>query len=156
MNEPSRTCLWCSATIPADATACPNCGARVEDAEGPAIPGVTEVDYGQRLADEGRLPDSIDPSAWMSAGRDDSFTTEEALQPPSEAVRLEMRKMELEAEIENAGGAVMGPDDTIREVGLPSREALEAFDQGLLDEVGPAGENDLAERAREIEQEENR
>jgi hypothetical protein len=156
MNETSRICLWCSATIPAGATACPNCGAHVEDAQGKEIPGVTEVDYTKRLEDEGRLPDVIDPSAWMSAGHDDPSTTEEALLPPSEAVRLEMRKMELEAEIENAGGSVMGPDDTARPVGMPSREALEAFDRGLLDQVGPAGESDLADRARELEQEENR
>ena len=156
MDETSRTCLWCSTTIPSGATACPNCGAHVEESSTAEIPGLTAVDSTQRLSDEGNLPDDIDPSAWLSAGHDDPFTTEEALQPPSDAVRLEMRKMELEAEIENAGGAVMEPDGEIREVGFPSDEALDAFDHGLLDQVGPAGESDLAERAREIEQEENR
>lgn len=157
MDETSRTCLWCSAKIPAGATACPQCGAHVEGADVPSIPGVTDVDFSQRLGDEGRLPDSIDASAWMSAGKDDFSATEEAILPPSEAVRREMRKIQLEAEIENAGRAVMSATgDEAIEVGMPSREAMEAYEQGLLDGTGPAGETDFAERARELEQEDNR
>jgi hypothetical protein len=37
---------------------------------------------------------------------------------------------------------------------LPSPEALAAFEAGLLDASGPAGETDFAERAKELEQEE--
>jgi hypothetical protein len=63
-------------------------------------------------------------------------------------VRVEMRKMELEAEILNAGTLVLNPagDESI-EAGAPSREAIDALDAGLLDPVGPAGETDLAELA---------
>jgi hypothetical protein len=59
-----------------------------------------------------------------------------------------MRKMELEAQIENAGTSVMNPkgDESI-DVGAPSAEAIEAYDAGLLDKTGPAGETDLGELA---------
>jgi len=72
----------------------------------------------------------------------------EAILPPSEAVRLEMRKMQLEAQIENAGTELMNPsgDESI-DAGAPSEEALDALKAGLLDPVGPAGETDLAELA---------
>ena len=125
MDKTINTCPWCSTSIPAGASVCPNCGA------------------------------VIDPKAWLSAGHHDPAASEEALLPPSDAVRLEMRKMELEAEIENAGRSVMSATgDVSREVGMPSREALAAYEAGLLDQTGPAGETDLAERARALEQEE--
>jgi hypothetical protein len=105
--------------------------------------------------DEGLVPDLIDPKAWLQAGGGEPPINPEAILPPSEAVRLEMRKMELEAEIQNAGGAVMSASgDMVRGVGMPSREALEAFEAGELDATGPAGETDFAERARLLEQEE--
>ena len=89
----TRICLWCSTPIPAEAAACPKCGAAVEGATAREIPGVTVPDPGASLfADEGLLRAA--PIA------------EEAILPPSEAVRLEMRKMQLEAEI--AGPQVDG------------------------------------------------
>jgi hypothetical protein len=95
--------------------------------------------------------------ATVDAGHDDRATDEEAILPPSEAVRLEMRKMQLEAQIENAGRSVMNPTgDVARNVGEPSREALEAYDAGLLDTTGPAGETDIAERVKVWEEEERR
>ena len=59
-----------------------------------------------------------------------------------------MRKIELEAQIENAGTSVMNPtgDESI-DVGPPSQEAIEAYDAGLLDKTGPAGETDIGEIA---------
>jgi hypothetical protein len=145
----SRICPWCSTKISAGAGACPNCGALVEGAVVPEIPGVTVVDPKATLGpDEGRIPDAIDPKAWMQAGHDETPADDPAFQPPSDAVRLEMRKIELEAQIVNAGTVVMNPagDESI-EVGAPSPEALEALETGLLDPVGPAGETDLAELA---------
>jgi hypothetical protein len=158
MDQASHTCPWCSTSIPAGTNACPKCGATVEGAIAPEIPGLTSVDPSATLGDdEGRVPDAIDPKAWLGVGHDHSPVNEEALLPPSEAVRFEMRKMELEAEIENAGGAVMSATgDSSRNVGPPSIEAIEAYEAGLLDETGPAGETDLAEKAKAWEQEEKR
>lgn len=157
MDETSRICPWCSTSIPAGASACPKCHATVEGAIAPEIPGVTVVDPKATLGeDEGRIPDVIDPKAWLRAGYEQPIN-EEAILPPSEAVRLEMRKMELEAQIENAGGSVLSATgDVSRDVGAPSREALEAFDAGLLDATGPAGETDIAERVKAWEEEEGR
>jgi hypothetical protein len=157
MSETTSICPWCSSAIPAGAAACPNCHAPVEGAAVPEIAGVTAVDPTARLGvpDEGMVPDAIDPVAMLRAGREDVPADDEAFAPPSTAVRLEMRKMELEAEIENAGGSVMSATgDASRPVGRPSREALEAEEAGLLDATGPAGETDLGERALAWEEEE--
>jgi hypothetical protein len=150
MEETNRICPWCSTPIPSSADACPKCNALVEGAIAKDLPGVTIVDPAAKLdlPDEGRLPDALDPKAWLLAGHDDPAVNDAAFEPPSEAVRLEMRKMELEAQIENAGSVVMNPTgDEAIEVNAPSDEALEALETGLLDKTGPAGETDLEELA---------
>jgi hypothetical protein len=139
-------CPWCSSPIPADANACPKCGALVQGRQADIpIPGLTSVDPTARLdlPDEGAIPDSIDPLALLSVGKEE-VGSPAAVEPPGEQVKLEMRKMELEAEIENAGTELMNPagDETL-DAGAPSREAVEAFKAGLLDPTGPAGETDL-------------
>jgi hypothetical protein len=129
MTETStRICPWCSTPIPAEAAACPKCGAAVEGVTAREIPGVNVPDPGASLfADEGLIPAAS--------------ITEEAILPPSEAVRLEMRKMQLEAEIANAGGTVLNPTgDEALVVGRPSQEAIEALEAGLLDQTAPAAE----------------
>ena len=149
MEETNRICPWCSTPIPSSAGACPKCGALVEGAIAKDIPGLTVVDPKATLGvpDEGLVPDIVDPKALLRAGYD-APVNPEAILPPSEAVRLEMRKMELEAQIENAGTSVMNPsgDESI-DVGAPSKEAIEAYDAGLLDKTGPAGETDIGELA---------
>ena len=104
----------------------------------PEHPGVTVVDGKATLGSgEGVVPDAFDPKAWLRAGYEDRVENEEAILPPSEAVRLEMRKMELEAQIENAGGSVMSATgDVSRDIGKLPREALAAYDAGLLDTTG--------------------
>ena len=144
----SRICPWCSTEIPAGAGACPNCGALVEGAVASESPGLTVVEPAATLGpDGGRIPDDLRPKAWLRAD-DGTPANDTAFDPPSDEVRLEMRKMELEAEIVNAGTLVLNPTghESI-EVGAPSREALVALESGLLDPVGPAGETDLAELA---------
>jgi hypothetical protein len=96
MGETMQTCPWCSARIAADAKACPKCGAALERDAAPDIPGLTSV--GPR-ASLGRPLGAIpDPIGWRRAGDQPVPGGDEALRPPSEAVRLEMRRMELEAE----------------------------------------------------------
>jgi hypothetical protein len=156
MDETSRICPWCSTSVPAGVSTCPKCHATVEGAILPELPGVTVVDPTATLGvDEGRVPDAIDPKAWLQADYGgERPVSPEAILPPSEAVRFEMRKMELEAQIENAGGSVLSATgDASRDVGAPSREALEAFDAGLLDPTGPAGETDIADRVKAWEEE---
>ena len=156
MEETNRICPWCSTPIPSTADACPKCGAIVEGAIAKDIPGLTVVDPKAVLGvpDEGVIPDVVDPKALLRTGVYEPPVSPEALLPPSEAVRLEMRKMELEAQIENAGGSVLSATgDVSRDVGAPSPEALEAYDAGLLDATGPAGETDIAAKVKAWEQE---
>jgi hypothetical protein len=143
----SRICPWCSTEIPAGASACPKCRALVEGAVAKDIPGLTIIDPEAKLGlpDEGRIPDAIDPSSWLSAGKNGPEGNPEAWLPPSPEVRREMAKIALETQIENAGSVVLSADgDEAIEVGAPSDEAIAAEMAGLLDEKGPAGEEDLA------------
>ncbi|MGA3058232.1 MAG: zinc-ribbon domain-containing protein [Candidatus Limnocylindrales bacterium] len=146
MDETTHICPWCSTPIPPGAKACSKCGALVEGAVATDIPGVTVVDPEATLGPKpGVVPN---PLSWLRAGSDDGVTDEAAFQPPSEAVRLEMRKIELETQIENAGTEVMDPTgDESLDAGEPSDEAIAAAEAGQLDETGPAGETDLAELA---------
>jgi hypothetical protein len=138
----SRICPWCSTEIPATSSACPKCKALVEGATAD-IPGLTVVDPTSKTAmpDEGLVPDVVDLKAILQAGRD-APDNPEAFARPSEEVRAEMRRMELAAQIANAGTVVMSPtgDESI-EVGAPSEEALMALEAGLLDDTGPGGED---------------
>jgi len=94
-------------------------------------------------------PNVIDPGARLQVGKGGDVIDPEAVRLPSEAVRREMRKIELEAEIENAGSVVMNPTgDESRDARTPSNEAIAAYEAGLLDRTGPAGETDLDDLAR--------
>jgi hypothetical protein len=150
MEETNRICPWCSTPIPSSADACPKCGALVEGAIAKDIPGLTAVDPKATLnvPDEGLVPDVIDPKALLKVGVYEPPVNHDAILPPSDAVRLEMRKMELEAQIENAGTELMNPkgDESI-DAPAPSVEAIEAYEAGLLDKEGPAGETDLKDMA---------
>jgi hypothetical protein len=150
MDETPQICPWCSTPIPAGASACPKCGAVVEGAVAPEIPGLTVVDLEakDRARTEGIVPAVVDALQILGPGGDGTVTNIDALRPPSDAVRLEMRKIELEAQIVNAGTVVMNPvGDESLEAGAPSDEAILAEEAGLLDKTGPAGETDLADLA---------
>ncbi len=146
MDETTQICPWCSTPIPLAEAACPKCGALVEGAVAPEIPGLTVVDPKATLGvpSEGFVPDIVDVRSMLVAGRDEPAVNPEAIRPPSDAVRLEMRKIELESQIVNAGTTVMNPtgDESI-DADEPSDEAIAAEEAGLLDDTGPAGDTDL-------------
>ncbi len=108
-------CPWCSAALPPRRTSasCPSCGAALRQADD-EIPGLTRVDpavlaRAQRPAPRSRL------LGWLAGGGSDigapmadtatAVATADAglvddrvsLEPPSEAVRREIRRLELEA-----------------------------------------------------------
>lgn len=146
MDETARTCPWCSTPIPPEATACPKCGATVEGAVATDLPGLTTIDpKAPRVA----LPDALpNPIEWLLTGHRDEAANEEAFRVPSDEVRREIRKLELEAAILNAGTETMNPSgDVSLDVGAPSGAAIDAAENGLLDATGPAGETDLADLA---------
>lgn len=162
MDEPNRTCPWCSTPIPANAKACPKCGALVEGAIDREIPGLTVPEQKATLDSnvDARIRTSLGHDVWSDAAFDTPAPgtvglepptpaeAHEALEPPTDAVRKEMRKIEFEAEIENAGTELMNPNgDESIDAGPPSDEAIAAYEAGLLDTTGPAGETDLADLA---------
>jgi hypothetical protein len=146
MDQTSRICHWCSTPIPPDATACPKCGAAVEGAVAADIPGLTAVDPKSPRAE---MPETVpNPIGWLRAGKDATAPNAEAFRPPSDAVRREMRRIELEAQIENAGTELMNPTgDESLDAGPPSEEAIEALESGLLHHTGPAGETNMTDLA---------
>jgi hypothetical protein len=98
-------CPWCSAPLPSDEeTACPSCGATlVGDAEA-ALPGVTALDAEAIM----RNARSATPQrrsrllSWISGEYDEGGETPAppgSLAPPPPAVRREMLRLELEAEV---------------------------------------------------------
>jgi hypothetical protein len=109
---PQRLCPWCSTSIPASATTCPNCQAIVDTADGDsiALAGVTEVSPAlQRYAEKARsgkrtsllsmiFSDPPMPPVMNAPEPSDA----DALRPPSAALKAEMAR--LDAEI--AAGAV--------------------------------------------------
>lgn len=118
------TCPWCSASIEAGAATCPKCGAALVEREAPrpvdeapAIPGVTAVDPAL-IAREHRWVDEAGQSPKrrtffsLLSGVDVpelpahlSEEQREAILPPSNAVRREMIRLELEALAKAAAAA---------------------------------------------------
>ena len=147
----TKTCPWCSTSIPTGAATCPSCGAAVEGQAVGDIPGVTEIDTTASMGPDGGLPpDAVDPLSWLGAGHaspDDA----DAYARPSPEVEAEIRRMELEAEIANAGGTLMGATgDESSDAPMPSEEAIAALQAGLIDPHS----DELEERAQALEIEE--
>jgi hypothetical protein len=104
MTGPAPRCQWCSAQLPsADLPTCPSCGAALTSTiGGEEIRGVTTLDPEAILRARSEPP--------RSRNRLLSFITgdipvevggpaeAESLAPPDDAVRLEMRRLEMEAE----------------------------------------------------------
>ena len=104
MTGPAPRCQWCSAPLPsADLPTCPSCGAALTSTiGGEEIRGVTTLDPEAILRARSEPP--------RSRNRLLSFITgdipvevggpaeAESLAPPDDAVRLEMRRLEMEAE----------------------------------------------------------
>lgn len=95
-------CPWCSAVLErADAATCPSCGANLLEPTGVSVPGVTAIDAEAlaRRHSELRAPSGI---VGMLSGDDTGAPSEAelpALAPPDEAVRREMLRMELDAQL---------------------------------------------------------
>jgi zinc-ribbon domain len=97
----STTCPWCSATVPAEAATCPSCGASLRDAADGEVLGVTQIDPAAVARVRRIKPRRI--TSWLTG--DDAVDEESGgkVEPPSEAVKREMLRLELaalDAEIE--------------------------------------------------------
>jgi len=104
MNGPAPRCQWCSALLPAaDLPTCPSCGAALTSAAGVEdIKGVTTLDPEAILRartdvsrPRSRLLSFITGEQPVDVGGPGEA---ESLAPPDDAVRLEMLRLELDAE----------------------------------------------------------
>lgn len=95
MTAERVTCPWCSASVPAAAATCPSCGAALQDSATGDVAGVTQLDPGAVLRTKRGKPRGI--AAWLTGEREDEATPEGKVEPPSDAVRQEMRRLELAA-----------------------------------------------------------
>lgn len=107
-GDPAPTiCSWCSATYAGDPERCPSCGATLtgDAATDRSLPGLTAIDAAAivRSRDPVKRPRNKLLS-WISGEYPDqapSASEAGALAPPDLAVRREILRLELEAEVAN-------------------------------------------------------
>jgi len=108
LTDPSaHICPWCSASLPsADEISCPSCGATLTADVEPQVPGVTAIDA-DAIARASQAPVRQQGSrllSWISGEYDageGAPADSEALAPPDVAVKREILRLELEAEVAN-------------------------------------------------------
>jgi hypothetical protein len=100
-------CPWCSATYTGEPEHCPSCGAvlAVDPATDPSLPGLTSIDTAAILNAKNPTPRSRNRlMSWISGEYPDEAVDPAdagALAPPDMAVRREILRLELEAEVAN-------------------------------------------------------
>jgi hypothetical protein len=97
----TATCPWCSAAIAEDVTVCPSCGASLVSDGEPDVPGVTTVAAKPIMTQKATSQPRNRLLSWISGEypSDLSRAEVEAVAPPDQEVRREMRRLELEAEV---------------------------------------------------------
>jgi hypothetical protein len=96
-------CPWCSASVPAGAETCPSCGAAlVANAEG-SVPGLTAIDAEAVLRNRTEQKPRGGLLGFLSGETGDTVDAPSeaemaSLAPPDTNVRIEMMRLELEAE----------------------------------------------------------
>jgi len=105
MTEPAEAtedtgprCPWCSSAITPDDVNCPNCGAALHEDGEHEIPGVTQVDP-RSASVQNPEPAGGGVIGWLSGEYVPDPTPAElaSVEPPTDAVRREMLKIEVDA-----------------------------------------------------------
>jgi len=146
-SDADLVCPWCSAALPsADVERCPSCGAALKEPDA-AVPGVTQIDVEAIL--KGRAPTQKPRGliGWLS-GEYDAGKPEApppgTLEPPDEAVRREMLRLELAAlEAEVLARQV----EVVTEAATESGEPVHLEELGLADSSDDAGAADTSDDA---------
>jgi hypothetical protein len=142
--DPALVCPWCSATLPsADVERCPACGAALKEPDA-AVPGVTQIDVNAILKGRAPTPKPRGIIGWLSGEYEAAAPDAPppgTLEPPDEAVRREMLRLELAAlEAEVLARQV----EVVTEVATETGEPVDLEDLGF----GDAGDaTDSAEAA---------
>jgi hypothetical protein len=158
---PAPRCTWCSAELPSNhETICPSCGATLLGDGETQVPGLTAIDA-EAILRNARATKPKPRSrlmSWISGDYDegdDETAAPGSLAPPPAAVRREILRLELEAQVANAqaeveamaadaaleeGGDLAPPDATADDGGEPA-EAAAAAAPGDADEEAVAAES---------------
>jgi hypothetical protein len=94
-------CPWCSTSVTPETATCPTCGAVLIGDEDTVLPGVTAVDD-KVLRGETKPQPRSRLLSWISGDYDEAEASKAdpaAIAPPDPAVQLEIRRLELEAEV---------------------------------------------------------
>ena len=97
-------CPWCSATLTEGATECPSCGANLVPDGDPDVPGVTAVDAASIIRSRTASQPRSRLLSWISGEYSSDLPSKaesQAIAPPDLAVRREILRLELEAEVAN-------------------------------------------------------
>jgi hypothetical protein len=157
-TQPVPHCNWCSAPLPSDhEEVCPSCGATLLGDGDTSVPGLTAIDAEAilRSARAAKTKPRSRLLGWISGEYDDEAAGTTAapgsLAPPSGAVRREMLRLELEAQVANAQAEVgsMEADAAIEE-----GRSLAPTDGTAPDDAAQAGpgEADAAEEPDEADE----
>ena len=144
--------MWCSALLPSDhETVCDSCGATLIGETDSQVPGVTAIDA-EAIIRAGRAEKPRQRSrllSWISGDYvvDEKPAPPGSLAPPPPAVRREILRLELEAQVANlqAEAGAMAADEAV-EAGTTIEEtetgaALAAVNAATLDQA--VHENEL-------------
>jgi hypothetical protein len=149
-SDSDLVCPWCSAALNSAAEErCPSCGAALKEPDTAAVPGVTQIDVEAII--KGRTPTQKPRGliGWL-AGEYEADAAKApppgTLEPPGEAVRREMLRLELaalEAEV------LARQAEAVAEVATETGEPVDLEDLGLAAESGDVGgeDRDVAEAA---------
>jgi hypothetical protein len=140
-SDSDLVCPWCSATLPsADVERCPSCGAALKEPDA-AVPGVTQIDVDAILKSRSPAQKPRGLIGWLS-GEYDAGKAEApppgTLEPPDEAVRREMLRLEL---------AALEAEVLARQVEVVTEAATETGEPVHLEELGLGEATDAAEAA---------
>jgi hypothetical protein len=157
-------CMWCSAPLAsADLEQCPSCGANLVGDLAEPLPGVTAVDAAALIRG---TPTATRPRnrllSWISGDYPEDVpnaTDAKALEPPDQAVRREMLRLELEGEVANlkaeadalvaeaaAEGRVVEPPamNALSDEGVAAAEAAVIGDDAAFESVPATATPDVA------------
>jgi hypothetical protein len=107
-------CPWCSAKVPAGIETCPSCGAQLVASADGGVPGVTAIDAEAVLRNRSAPKSRGGLLGFLSGETGDTVDAPSeaemaSLAPPGSNVRLEILRLELEAErqrLEDAGASL--------------------------------------------------
>jgi hypothetical protein len=135
-------CPWCSAALPSsDLETCPSCGATLTSAPEAALPGVTAIDHEAilRATREPTRPQRSRLLSWLSGDyvEEGTSTTSapEAIAPPDAAVKAEILRLEIEAELADRQAEA---DSIAADAAVEGRPIPGAIEEPVIEDVPPA------------------